>query len=111
MRRRWNAHRLSDACVKHMEYSSVHFACHASQNAADPFQSRFLLEDGRLDLATVIPLNLEHADPAFLSACQRSSEEKLSDEGVPLAAGMLPAGYFRVVATMWSMWSIGDERA
>ncbi|KAF5341932.1 hypothetical protein D9611_001091 [Ephemerocybe angulata] len=40
-----------DTCVKFMEeYSSVHFACHASQNAADPLQSRFLLEDGHSTL-------------------------------------------------------------
>ncbi|KAF6756957.1 hypothetical protein DFP72DRAFT_752068, partial [Ephemerocybe angulata] len=82
------------------EYSSVHFACHASQNAADPLQSRFLLEDGRLDLATVIPLNLEHVGLTLLSACQPSSgEERVSDEAVHLEARMLPAGYRRVVAT------------
>ncbi|KAJ3522467.1 hypothetical protein NMY22_g11879 [Coprinellus aureogranulatus] len=46
---------------------------------------------------------------AFLSACQTSvGEEKLADEAVHLAAGMLAAGYRRVVATMWS---INDEHA
>jgi len=41
---------------------------------------------------------------AFLSACQTSSgAEKLSEEAVHLAAGMLAAGYRSVVATMWSI--------
>ncbi|KAF6747401.1 CHAT domain-containing protein, partial [Ephemerocybe angulata] len=96
--------------LKHMEnYSSVHLACHASQDAADPLHSRFLLHSGSLDLATILQSNLKNADLAFLSACQTSTgEEKLSDEAVHLAAGMLAAGYRRVVATMWS---IGDQPA
>ena len=53
--------------------------------------------------------NLKNADLAFLSACQTSTgNEKLSDEAVHLAAGVLAAGYRRVVATMWS---IGDRHA
>ena len=44
------------------------------------------------------------ADLAFLSACQTSTgDEKLSEEAVHLAAGMLAAGYRGVVATMWSI--------
>ncbi|KAJ3530303.1 hypothetical protein NMY22_g8630 [Coprinellus aureogranulatus] len=46
---------------------------------------------------------------AFLSACKTSvGEEKLPDEAVHLAAGMLAAGYRRVIATMWS---INDKHA
>ncbi|KAJ3533747.1 hypothetical protein NMY22_g7202 [Coprinellus aureogranulatus] len=91
------------------EFSSVHLACHASQNAADPLQSRFLLHNGKLNLETIIQMNLKDADLAFLSACQTSTgEEKLSDEAVHLAAGMLAVGYQRVVSTMWS---IKDEHA
>ena len=38
------------------------------------------------------------------SACQTSTgDEKLSEEAVHLAAGMLAAGYRGVVATMWSI--------
>jgi CHAT domain-containing protein len=48
--------------------------------------------------------NLKNADLAFLSACQTSTgEERLSEEAVHLAAGMLAAGYQRVVATMWAI--------
>lgn len=97
-------------CLQSMEeFSSVHLACHASQNAEDPLQSRFLLHDGELTLETIIQMNFKNADLAFLSACQTSTgEERLSDEAVHLAAGMLAAGYRRVVATMWP---ISDQHA
>ncbi|KAF5335337.1 hypothetical protein D9611_011732 [Ephemerocybe angulata] len=99
-----------DTYIRYMEScTSVHLACHASQNSADPLESRFLFHNGTLDLGTIIQKNLKNADLAFLSACQTSTgEEKLSDEAVHLAAGMLSAGYRRVVATMWS---IGDRHA
>ncbi|KAF6742242.1 CHAT domain-containing protein [Ephemerocybe angulata] len=99
-----------DQCLESMQnYSSIHLACHAAQNAAEPLQSRFLFHNGSLELATILKTNLKDADLAFLSACQTSTgDEKVSDEAVHLAAGMLAAGYRRVVATMWS---IGDTPA
>ncbi|KAF6765332.1 CHAT domain-containing protein [Ephemerocybe angulata] len=98
------------ACLERMqEYSSIHLACHGSQNAAEPLQSRFLFHRGDLQLGTILRSNLKNADLAFLSACQTSTgQEKLSDEAVHLAAGMLAAGYRRVIGTMWS---IGDAPA
>ncbi|KAJ3535084.1 hypothetical protein NMY22_g6647 [Coprinellus aureogranulatus] len=92
-------------CVKRMEeFSSVHLACHASQYAAEPLKSRFSFHNDRLELSTILQSNLKNADLAFLSACQTSvGEETLADEAVHLAAGMLAAGYRRVVATMWSI--------
>ncbi|KAF6764576.1 CHAT domain-containing protein [Ephemerocybe angulata] len=97
-------------CLERMlEFSSIHLACHASQDSAEPLESRFLFHQGSLDLGTILKANLKHADLAFLSACQTSTgDEKISDEAVHLAAGMLAAGYRRVVATMWS---IGDQPA
>ena len=85
-------------------HSCIHFACHASQNTLEPLKSRFILQDGNLELATIIKKNLVGADLAYLSACQTSTgDEKLSEEAVHLAAGMLAAGYRGVVATMWSI--------
>jgi CHAT domain-containing protein len=100
----------AEGCLTYMEgYSGIHFACHASQNAARPLRSRFLFHEGHLDLGTIMQRDLKNADLAFLSACQTSTgEETLSDEAVHLAAGMLAAGYRRVVATMWA---IGDQHA
>ncbi|KAF5311235.1 hypothetical protein D9611_013033 [Ephemerocybe angulata] len=97
-------------CLEHMQtFSSIHLACHGSQNPTDPLKSRFVFHKGSLELGTILQSNLINADLAFLSACQTSTgEETLSDEAIHLAAGMLAAGYRRVVATMWS---IGDKPA
>ncbi|KAF5311216.1 hypothetical protein D9611_013045 [Ephemerocybe angulata] len=97
-------------CLDNMEkFSAVHLACHGSQNAEDPLGSRFLFHDGSMELGAILQRNLKDADLAFLSACQTSTGvQELPDEAVHLAAGMLAAGYRRVVATMWS---IGDRHA
>ncbi|TEB25862.1 hypothetical protein FA13DRAFT_1636925, partial [Coprinellus micaceus] len=93
------------SCPEFMEkFSSIHLACHASQNTANPLQSRFLFHDGHLTLYTIMQKNLKNADLVFLSACETSTgEETLADEADHLAAGMLAARYRRVVATMWSI--------
>ncbi|TEB25846.1 hypothetical protein FA13DRAFT_1668463 [Coprinellus micaceus] len=100
----------ADECLEYMgRYSSIHLACHASQNATEPLQSRFLFHKGTLGLNTIMQRDLKNADLAFLSACETSTgQETLSDEAVHLAAGMLAAGYRGVVATMWS---IDDQHA
>jgi hypothetical protein len=85
-------------------HSCIHFACHATQDTTKPLQSGFYLHDGQLDLSEIIKEQLIEADLAFLSACQTSAgDEKLSEEAVHLAGGMLAAGYRGVVATMWSI--------
>ncbi|TEB18102.1 hypothetical protein FA13DRAFT_1804114 [Coprinellus micaceus] len=104
-----NALSVSD-CLKHMEeFSCIHLACHASQYTEEPIRSQFRFHTGSLELDTVMRRNLKNADLAFLSACETSTgEDQLSEEAVHLAAGMLAAGYRRVVATMWA---IGDRHA
>ncbi|KAI0082963.1 hypothetical protein BDY19DRAFT_981531, partial [Irpex rosettiformis] len=48
--------------------------------------------------------HLPNADLAVLSACQTATgDEKLSEEAVHLAAGMLNIGYKSVIGTMWSI--------
>ncbi|QRV96292.1 CHAT domain protein [Ceratobasidium sp. AG-Ba] len=90
-------------------HSWVHLACHASQNVADPMASAFHLQDRPLDMATIARKSLKNASFAFLSACQTATgDEKLPDEAVHLAAGLITAGYSSVIATMWS---IEDEDA
>ncbi|KAF6756102.1 TPR-like protein [Ephemerocybe angulata] len=100
----------SATCLDSMErFSIIHLACHAYQDATNPLESRFLFHNGSLDLLSILQRNLKHADLAFLSACQTGTgSEKLPDEAVHLAAGMLAAGYRRVVATMWA---IRDQHA
>lgn len=87
-----------------MQHPWVHLACHAVQDTASPLQSGFHLQDGLLYLSEIMKQQIPNADFAFLSACQTSAgDEKLSEEAVHLAAGMLAAGYRGVVSTMWSI--------
>lgn len=99
-----------ETCTKAMtEYSVVHLACHAIQDALEPLNSGFFLQDGRLKLSTLMRNDLTGAKLAFLSACQTSTgDEELSEEAVHLAAGLLATGYCGVIATMWS---IQDQHA
>ena len=51
----------------------------------------------------------DDAEIAFLSACKTAvGDEKVPEESVHLAAGMLVVGFKGVIATMWS---IGDADA
>ncbi|KAG9088894.1 hypothetical protein FRC06_001797 [Ceratobasidium sp. 370] len=95
----------TSAVLSAMEkHSWVHLACHASQDVSEPTASSFQLHDGGLSLAAITRKELQHADFAFLSACQTAmGYDKLPDESVHLAAGMLMVGFKSVVATMWSI--------
>ena len=78
----------------------VHLACHGIQDVGDPTKSALLLQDGRLELSQIIKKSFPHADFAFLSACQTATGDPgRPEEAIPLAAGMLLAGYRSVVAT------------
>ena len=80
----------------------VHFACHGIQDAAD--SGLCLADRRRLKLRDIIALSRPHGGLAFLSACQTAmGEERLSDEAIHVAAGMLFAGYGGVIGTMWSI--------
>jgi CHAT domain-containing protein len=83
----------------------VHFACHGVQHISQPTKSALLLAGhSRLMLKDIMQLKLSHQNMAFLSACQTATgDEKVPDEAVHLAAGMLAAGYRGVIATMWSV--------
>ena len=95
---------VSQVKLEMASHSSVHFACHATQDVKRPLKSGFYLHDGRLELAEIMQQRIPHSELAFLSACQTSAgDEKLSEESVHLAAGMLAVGYRSVVATMWSI--------
>jgi CHAT domain-containing protein len=91
--------------MKEMEACGwLHLACHGIQKPQEPTKSALILQDGHLTLEEIIRLNLPNAEFAFLSACQTTTgDEKLSEEAVHIAGGMLLAGYRGVVATMWSI--------
>ena len=83
----------------------VHFACHGIQDAKSPTESGLCLADRRrLKISDIIALSRPHGGLAFLSACQTAmGEERLADEAIHIAAGMLFAGFEGVVGTMWSI--------
>ncbi|TDL21763.1 TPR-like protein [Rickenella mellea] len=84
--------------------SWVHLACHGVQDTSHPMGSGLLLQNGRLELSKIIQKRLDHAEFAFLSACQTATGDVARpEEAIHLAAGMLLAGYRGVVATMWSI--------
>jgi CHAT domain-containing protein len=91
--------------IREMENCNwLHLACHGIQRPDEPTKSSLILEDGHLSIEQIIKLNLPKAEFAFLSACQTTTgDEKLSEEAVHIAGGMLLAGYRGVVATMWSI--------
>jgi CHAT domain-containing protein len=94
-----------ESVIEGMEtHSWVHLACHGVQNAIEPLKSAFCLHDKHLELSTIITKSFPYADFAFLSACQTATgNEKLPEEAVHLAAGLMLAGYGSVIATTWSI--------
>lgn len=96
---------VEDVMAKMMNADWVHFACHGVQDPKSPLDSGLCLADRRrLKLSDIIRLSRPQGGLAFLSACQTAQgDEKLSEESVHLAAGMLLAGYGSVIATMWSI--------
>jgi CHAT domain-containing protein len=101
----WKAEALVDNVVKAMEaHSWVHLACHAVRDPVEPTKSALCLHDGRQELSVIMTKSFPHADFAFLFACQTATgDEKLSQEAVHLAVGLMVAGYRGVIATMWSI--------
>jgi CHAT domain-containing protein len=80
----------------------VHFACHGIQDGVN--SGLCLADQRRLKLRDIITLSRPRGGLAFLSACQTAmGDERLSDEAIHVAAGMLFAGYGGVIGTMWSI--------
>jgi CHAT domain-containing protein len=95
---------VKDVLEAMKSFSSIHLACHASQNTTNPLKSSIHLYDGPLELSEIMKKNLPISNFAFLSACETSTANtKLPEEVVHLAAGMLAAGYRSVVGTVWSI--------
>jgi CHAT domain-containing protein len=93
--------------AKLRDATCAHFACHGHQEQTGAaLQSALFLHDGPLLLSTIASNRLPKAEFAFLSACSTASgSDRLPDEAMHIAAGMLIAGFRSVIATMWS---IGD---
>ena len=82
----------------------THFACHASQQHADPDRSGFALWDGTLTITDLAAQPTQRRDLAFLSACHTATGSiHHVDEAIHVAAAMQFLGYRHVIATLWTI--------
>ena len=85
----------------------VHLACHGIPNQEQPFKSAFALHDGHFTIERIIQYELQHAEFAFLSACQTTvGDEESVDEVMHLASAMQFAGFRSVIGTMWVVMDV-----
>ncbi|CAE6496539.1 unnamed protein product [Rhizoctonia solani] len=83
----------------------IHLACHATPCSYNPMASAFWLHESKLELRQIIQNPLKNKGLAYLSACQTAAgEEPLPNESAHLASGMLIAGYYSVIATIWGIF-------
>lgn len=82
----------------------AHFACHGSQDLANPFSGALHLHDGPLTIAQITRLRLPAPVLAYVSACDTSrGSTVIPDEGITLANALQIAGYQHVVAGLWQI--------
>ncbi|KAF9468453.1 CHAT domain-containing protein [Collybia nuda] len=91
--------------VKEMQQSPwLHIASHGVQDPQDPLQSGLILYDGKLELSTILNLDLPNAKFIYLSACETAmGDAKLMNEAMHLAGGFLAAGFQGAIGTLWSI--------
>ncbi|KAJ7778945.1 CHAT domain-containing protein [Mycena metata] len=110
-----------ETALLHLQQSSImHFACHGTQDAANPLDSGLVLTDGRLKISQIMKKSKESSSDApqrqrmslaFLSACETAKgDNELPDEAMHLAAALLFAGFRGVVGTMWSIADVDGPK-
>ncbi|MEV6742431.1 CHAT domain-containing protein [Streptomyces sp. NPDC051104] len=86
-------------------HRSVHFACHAVSEAADPSLSRLLLHDhadNPLTVQDISRMDLSGSRLAFLSACDTARNAvRLADEAIHITSAFQLAGFPEVIGTLW----------
>jgi hypothetical protein len=86
----------------------AHFACHSRSDPADPSRSLLLLHDHESDpltVASLVPVKLDQAQLAYLSACRTAVTDspELVDEAIHLTSAFQLAGFPHVVGTLWEI--------
>ncbi|HEX6340345.1 CHAT domain-containing protein [Umezawaea sp.] len=80
----------------------AHFACHGYSDPVNPSNSGLALSGSVLHVLDVSRQRLDHAEFAYLSACDTArSSVHLSDEAIHPTSAFLVAGFPRVVGTLW----------
>jgi len=88
------------------DHQYVHFVCHGTLEAKNPFHAGFELHGNeRLTLLDIVRSHLPAAEFAFLAACHTAemTEGSSAEEGLHLAAAVQYCGFRSVVGTMWAM--------
>ncbi|KAG1732681.1 uncharacterized protein EDB91DRAFT_1000835, partial [Suillus paluster] len=66
-----------------------YFACHSTQDFAEPFKSAFLMRNLPLPLLDITQTDLSGHESAFLCACETVARDfQTPDEVIHLAAGL-----------------------
>jgi CHAT domain-containing protein len=87
----------------------IHLACHGQQDQENPLNSGFELSDGRLTLAQLMQVSVDHAQLAYLSACESAGmDESRPDEGLNLVGTMIFVGFRSVIGTLWCVDLLHD---
>jgi CHAT domain-containing protein len=82
----------------------AHFGCHANSNLEHPSESGLELNDGVLTVSQLIRSVENHAEFAFLSACDTATGSvRNPDELITLASAFHFAGWRHVIGTMWAV--------
>ena len=90
------------------DHQIVHFSCHGYSSAADPSQSKLLLndwQDSPLTVSDLTALNVQMPQLAYLSACHSASARDISllSESINLSSAIQLSGYPSVVGTLWQV--------
>ena len=97
------------AVLAHLPDAGIaHLCCHAASHPSDPSRSQLTLRDHQEDpftVASLIAVRLDHAQLAYLSACQtaRNQAADLLDEAIHLTTAFQLAGYPHVIGTLWAI--------
>ena len=84
--------------------TALHFACHATAGGDDAHAGGLVLADGSVSLQELFDVRLADGALVVLSACETGViGERLPDEALSLASGMLQAGASAVVSSLWSV--------
>lgn len=101
--------RSSEVLERIQSADLVHFACHgviSSSNASDGgllFANHQTGEAEILSIRDLIPINLQSAEIAYLSACStaETAERNIADESIHLANAFQLVGFSHVIGTLW----------
>jgi CHAT domain-containing protein len=79
----------------------MHFAGHATSDAANPIASSLALYDGPLRVGDLLAMHLDGTELGFLSACSTASAGDLHDESIHITSALQVIGFRHVVGTLW----------